>query len=609
MKRILFRRLPRGGTMRTRLILSFSAPVLAVMLLVLVGVHRILLSGSEAQVLSTARSSYDQAYELATSYIELMMYASDSIYYNGDLQRILSSRSYRAEMPAADRYREFLVLDDVFSMAENVELIYRTGIYLSSDIPYTNNNMHIMPLETLFERSDYERYVYTAQRDRYYFSPPVDLYTPGSDVPTRVVTLLRPVRTTDGADRYICIEQVSVEAEAFSNVLSYAQATEGSFVYLTDEYHQLIASTDSTKYWALKRGKELPANEDDAEWTRMNLDNRQYYVLRRHIPNARWTLTAMIPVEDVSAQSRYVTIVLVALAVLILSAIVFVAIMLANSYTRRLKNLNEMIQRVRSGELKAERGSDRDVDEISELFSSFSDMTAELKNLMRAQYRSGKAVKSAELRALQAQINPHFLYNTLDLINWEAFEHDAPEISEIAQNLARFYRISLNKGRQILTVREELEHVRAYVSIENCHFDDAICLHIDVSEELQSLACINIILQPFVENAIVHGFAENPARGVCNIRIEAWREAEDVVFMVSDDGPGMTEAQTKAIFRRNTARQVSGYGVKNIHSRIQLSFGEAYGVTYRNTKESGTAVYIRLPALTPEEAEKRIENL
>lgn len=553
--------------MRTRLILSFSVPVLAVMLLVLAGVHSILLSGSESQVLSTARSSYDQAYELATSYIELMLYASDSIYYNGDLQRILSSRDYLEEMPAADRYREFLVLDDVFSMAENVELIYRTGIYLNSEIPYTNNLTHIMPLETLFERADYARYVFTMQRDRFYFSAPVNLYTAGSDTPVRAVTLLRPVRATDGSDRQLCVEQVSVEVESFSSVLAYAQATEGSTVYLVNEYGELIAATDSAAYRKMERDSALPADGDDAEWTRTALGGRAYYVLRRHIPNARWTLTAMIPVEDVSAQSRYVTIVLIALAVLILAAIVFVAIMLANSYTRRLKNL------------------------------------------MRAQYRSGKAVKSAELRALQAQINPHFLYNTLDLINWEAFEHDAPEISEIAQNLAKFYRISLNKGRQILTVREELEHVRAYVSIENRHFDDAICLHIDVPEDLQALACINIILQPFVENAIVHGFAENPARGVCNIRIEAWREAGDVVFMVSDDGPGMTEAQTKAIFRRNTARQVSGYGVKNIHSRIQLSFGEAYGVTYRNTKESGTAVYIRLPALTPEEAERRIENL
>ena len=198
-------------------------------------------------------------------------------------------------------------------------------------------------------------------------------------------------------------------------------------------------------------------------------------------------------------------------------------------------------------------------------------MTAELKNLMRAQYRSGKAVKSAELRALQAQIKPHFLYSTLDLINWEAFEHDAPEISEIAQNLAKFYRISLNKGRQILTVREELEHVRAYVSIENRHFDDAICLHIDVPEDLQALACINIILQPFVENAIVHGFAGKPGARRLQYPHRGVARSGDVVFMVSDDGPGMTEAQTKAIFRRNTARQVSGYGVKtSIHASALL---------------------------------------
>ncbi|MFR7552685.1 MAG: hypothetical protein ACLUVB_08235, partial [Acutalibacteraceae bacterium] len=283
MNRFLLRRLPRGGTMRTRLILSFSVPVLAVMLLVLAGVHSILLSGSESQVLSTARSSYDQAYELATSYIELMLYASDSIYYNGDLQRILSSRDYLEEMPAADRYREFLVLDDVFSMAENVELIYRTGIYLNSEIPYTNNLTHIMPLETLFERADYARYVFTMQRDRFYFSAPVNLYTAGSDTPVRAVTLLRPVRATDGSDRQLCVEQVSVEVESFSSVLAYAQATEGSTVYLVNEYGELIAATDSAAYRKMERDGALPADGDDAEWTRTALGGRAYYVLRRHI--------------------------------------------------------------------------------------------------------------------------------------------------------------------------------------------------------------------------------------------------------------------------------------------------------------------------------------
>lgn len=199
------------------------------------------------------------------------------------------------------------------------------------------------------------------------------------------------------------------------------------------------------------------------------------------------------------------------------------------------------------------------------------------------------------------------MYNTLDLINWEAFEHDAPEISEIAQNLAKFYRLSLNKGRQILTIREELEHVRAYVSIENRHFDDAICLQIDVPEALQPLACLNIILQPFVENAILHGFAENPRAACATSGSKRGGRGRRRVPR-QDDGPGMTEAQIESIFRENTVRQSSGYGVKNIQSRIRLSFGENYGVTYRNTKEAGTAVYIRIPALTPEEAEKRLSN-
>ena len=236
-------------------------------------------------------------------------------------------------------------------------------------------------------------------------------------------------------------------------------------------------------------------------------------------------------------------------------------------------------------------------------------MTDSLQKLMRQQYRSGKAVKSAELRALQAQINPHFLYNTLDLINWEAFEHDAPEISEIAQNLARFYRISLNKGRPVVTIREELEHVSAYVSIENRHFDGSISLAIDVPEEIQALGCINIILQPFVENSIMHGIAQDPSWGKCSIRVSARQEDGDILFTIEDDGPGMTPEQIDAIFEKNTTQRTSGYGVKNIQSRIRLSFGEDYGVTYDTARKTGTAVFARIPALTPEELEKRLEDL
>lgn len=155
-------------------------------------------------------------------------------------------------------------------------------------------------------------------------------------------------------------------------------------------------------------------------------------------------------------------------SVLIVLSIFLISWLLGKYYSKRLVTLNTKMKQVQDGQLSLEI-PEEESDEIGELFRSFSYMTKELRKLMLEQYRLGKNVKSAELRALQAQINPHFLYNTLDLINWEAMDYNAPEIMELAQNLAQFYRISLNKGRQIVRVREELNHVRAYVRIENYH--------------------------------------------------------------------------------------------------------------------------------------------
>lgn len=594
--------------MRTRLIVSFSVPVIIAMCVAMIGIHHVLIAKNQEQVLSHALASYDQSYDLIVSYVDTMSYVSDNIYYNGDLQRIVGDRDFAKEKNVDDRYREYVVLNEVFASAEKADVIFRAGIYLRSDIPYTNNKLHIMSMETLFSRSDYMRYVYTVRRDRFYYSPPVEVYTPGNEEPTRVATLLRPIRSTDGTIRQIGIAQVCVTVDEFTDVLSRAQTTDGAFVYLADEYRQLIASTNEDHYWSLKSSRELPANGSDENWSVVEVGGKTYYMLRRQVKEARWTLVSMIPEEDVAAEGRYLTVIIAVLTLIIITAIISVASLLSRSYTRRLQNLNKMIHKVRSGELQtAAMYSDRENDEISQLFRSFNEMTGELKNLMRAQYRSGKAVKSAELRALQAQINPHFLYNTLDLINWEAFEHDAPEISEIAQNLARFYRISLNKGRQIVTIEEELDHVAAYVSIENKHFDDAIRLHIDVPEDVRNLACVNIILQPFAENAILHGFSKDSTRRECNIWITARCEGENVIFSIWDDGAGMTDEQIKQLFMKNTASRTSGYGVKNIHSRIQLLFGEAYGVMYRNEKDMGTTAYITIPALTPEAAEEKIE--
>lgn len=594
--------------MRERMIISFTVPVMVAMTLAMVCVHKFLLTRNERQTLTLAQSSFGQSCDLTENYLQVMSYVSESIYYSGDLQRILSDPSYAEERSMDTRHREYLRLISAFVSAENEEIIYRAGIYIRDDIPYVNDKINIMGLDALYRREDYGLFADSAQKNRYYYAAPVDLYTPGIDEPVSAVTLLRPVRSTAGSMRYICVEQVSVETEKFRQILSYANMTEDSLTYLTDEQQRLITATDAELYESLSQ-QGIPETGYSDTWELLTIGGERYYLLQRYIPQARWTLVSLIPQKDVAAQSKYLNGIVIFLTLLILGAIVLVAYLLSNSYTARLHNLNTMIQKVRAGELTVPRYQDTADDELTELFRSFSEMTDSLQKLMRQQYRSGKAVKSAELRALQAQINPHFLYNTLDLINWEAFEHDAPEISEIAQNLARFYRISLNKGRPVVTIREELEHVSAYVSIENRHFDGSISLAINVPEEIQALGCINIILQPFVENSIMHGIAQDPSCGRCSIRVSARQEDGDILFTIEDDGPGMTPEQIDAIFEKNTTQRTSGYGVKNIQSRIRLSFGEDYGVTYDTTRKTGTAVFVRIPALTPEELEKRLEDL
>ena len=157
----------------------------------------------------------------------------------------------------------------------------------------------------------------------------------------------------------------------------------------------------------------------------------------------------------------------------------------------------------------------------------------------------------------------------------------------------------------MISIGEEIEHVEVYVNIENYHFDNAISLEVDVPEELKSYACLNIILQPFVENAIVHGIAEDPKIESCEIQIGARREENDIIFSVQDDGPGVNVEQMQKETQQDIRKAQHGYGVRNINFRLKLCFGEKYGVTYKES-EKGTHVEIKIPLMTMEEAEEKI---
>ena len=197
-----------------------------------------------------------------------------------------------------------------------------------------------------------------------------------------------------------------------------------------------------------------------------------------------------------------------------------------------------------------------------------------------------------ELNALQAQINPHFLYNTLDSIIWMEERGRSREAITMVSALAKLFRISISKGRSVITVREELEHVRNYLIIQKMRFKDKFTYEITAQEEALGERTVKLIVQPLVENAINHAIDETQPEAL-NIHIDAGVTREELIFTVADDGIGMPPEVLESLLTAPAGK--SGIGVKNVHERIQLTYGDRYGLTVHSVEDEGTTVTIRLP--------------
>ena len=210
--------------------------------------------------------------------------------------------------------------------------------------------------------------------------------------------------------------------------------------------------------------------------------------------------------------------------------------------------------------------------------------------------------RKSEFDSLQAQINPHFLYNTLDVIVWQIENEKQSEAVHTVTALARFFRLSLGKGKNIVTVKAEIDHVKNYLMIQHMRFKNKFDYEFEVDEDVLELSSLKLMLQPLVENAIYHGMEFMDGDGL--IKISTWREADELYLSVTDNGLGMTEDKVSLVLegKSNSGNgRGSGIGVKNVNERIKLYFGEDYGLKIDSEPDVGTTIIIYLPAKRYEE--------
>jgi two-component system sensor histidine kinase YesM len=288
--------------------------------------------------------------------------------------------------------------------------------------------------------------------------------------------------------------------------------------------------------------------------------------------------------------------------ILIFSAVIFSVVAawsLSKSIYTPIKKLHDVTTTITKNDLQALMTSDN-VDEITELGMSFNIMIGKIKELLDSKIKEQENLKKAELRALQAQINPHFLYNTLDTIIWMAESKKTDQVVKIVSALSNFFRISLSKGMDWITIGEEVERVRSYLIIQRMRYRDILDFKIEVDKDVAENTILKLILQPLVENALYHGIKNKRQGGMISIR--ARRKGEDEVLLeVEDDGIGFTPeklAQLRAELDDDSGdiKLESGFGIGNVNKRIRLYYGKPYGLSVQSEYTTGTCVTLVIPA-------------
>jgi len=371
---------------------------------------------------------------------------------------------------------------------------------------------------------------------------------------------------------------------SFDNILSNEYG-----VFVVDSKRNILYSYDDIK------NKKSAIDKNSIMSLKKNnyyLNGVNYSVIKYTMDTENLIVYFYRPLNLVSIDASNITratilIILICLAILILIIWIF-----TQTFVNRIDKLNRKLKLVEDGDLSIKVYSNTK-DEIGMLTNSFARMLKKINELISEVYLSEIVQKGAEMKALQAQINPHFLYNSLSLINWKAISIDNLEISEIVTALSKFYRTTLNKGKNIISIRDEIENTKAYIQIQSIMHDYSFDIVYDIDEDIFCYYMINIIFQPIVENAIIHGIdCKTEGRG--SLKITGHFNADNIEFMVVDNGCGMTEETAKKILVTTS----NGYGLKNVQDRIKLLFGDEYGIYIESIVDKGTKVKIIIPKLS-----------
>ena len=526
------------------------------------------------------------------SYLQTIMKLSDSLYYGVIKNADLSDGSIGSEIT--------LLYDNNKDNIENIALLSKNGQMLES-VPAARLKSNVDVID-----ENWFRNTLLKTENLHFSTPHVQTIFDGSESQYRwVISMSRAVEITNGPYTDQGVLLIDIRYNSLERLFDGVNLGNGGYAYLISSdgeiiYHPKAQLIDSG---IVKENNRESAGLKDGNYEEV-FDGEKRIVSVKTVGYTGWKIVGVTPLDGMSLNNIKTKLLMVFIIAFVLFILSIINSYISTRITDPIKELEKAVNEIEQGNLEVEVRSAGSY-EIQHLGTSIQSMARRIRKLMNDIVAEHESKRRSEFDTLQSQINPHFLYNTLDIVVWMIENEKQSEAVKVVTALARFFRISLSKGKSIIPVKDELEHVRNYLMIQHMRYKNKFTYDIEADEDVLELASLKLMLQPLVENAIYHGMEFMDGDG--EILVRAWRREDDLYMSVSDNGLGMTQEQVERLFRASdhtSSGRGSGIGVKNVNERIKLYFGTGYGLEILSEPDEGTTVTAHLPAIPYQEVKK-----
>ena len=419
-----------------------------------------------------------------------------------------------------------------------------------------------------------------------------------------VITLSRGIRDRSGSGEKEGVFFIDLNYSAISGLCDQSTVGTKGYAFILDAKGNIVYHPQQQQLYNELQTENISLimdTDEDTVLTGTGNDGKLYSISRSE--KTGWTVVDCTNVKELLSKSRQAQSVYVLTAIILVIVALLFSRFMARSITLPIQKLRDSMKKVQEGDFSV---SDVVVDsknEIGSLTKSFDVMTHRIHELMEQNVHEQEEKRKSELKALQSQINPHFLYNTLDSIIWMAEGKKNEEVVLMTASLARLLRQSISNEDELVTVGQEIEYVRSYLTIQKMRYKDKLEFEIKADPSITQVPIIRLVLQPLVENAIYHGLKYKDSKGL--LTVHGYMKGENAVIDITDDGVGMDEETLKHIYDKHKVNYRSnGVGVYNVQQRLVLYYGKDYGIIYHSEKGKGTTASVVIPGIQEESHEK-----